>query len=344
MDISIVIPTYNNCESICRVLAALSQQTYPLEKYEVIVVEDGSTQPAEDLIVFWKDYFNLKYYRAKNRSGISRSRNIGIDHASGSVVVFLDSDMIVTSDFVSEHSKMHQDEESVGVGYRIRLSRRVPPVSIGDIIHNFQLIKQLPCSQDEREDVYQICDSQINNIETPWICVYGCNFSVPYKDVIDIGKFDEQFQTNWGGEDIEFAYRLYKKGLKFTLNRNACGYHIFHHSNWTKNLRAFDENLFLFVKKHPELEVELYKDNIDISLAEYVRRLPTYTKKLQFETRNDYSQTLAPTVVQWLKTEASGRKIMLGCMNDGIPTELDVDVACVPSKVQRKKWEKNTGK
>lgn len=340
MDISIVIPTYNNCEPIRRVLAALSQQTYPREKYEVVVVEDGSTQPVEDLIVFWKNYFNLKYCRTKTRNGISRARNIGIDRASGRVVVFLDSDMIVTPDFVSEHSKMHQNGESVGVGYRVRLSRRVPPVSIGDIIHNFQLIKQLPCSQDEREDIYQICDSQINDLAAPWICVYGCNFSVLYKNVIDVGKFDEQFQINWGGEDIEFAYRLYKKGLKFTLNRKACGYHIFHHANWTKNLRSFDENLFLFLKKYPELEVELYKDNTDISVVEYVRLLPTYTKQFQLETRNDYFQALNPAVLQWLKTEASGRKIMLGCTNDGVPTELGVAVACAPSNAQAKQWDK----
>lgn len=341
MDISIVIPIYNNREPIHRVLASLSQQTYPRKKYEVIVVEDGSTQPAEDLIDFWKKFFNLKYYPAETRGGISRARNIGIDQASGEVVVFLDSDMIVPSEFVSEHSKIHQEESSVGIGYRVRLSRRVPPVSIGDIIHNFQLIEQLPCSQDEREEVYQICGSQVNNLPVPWVCVYGCNFSVPRKDVIDVGKFDEQFQKNWGGEDIEFAYRLYKKGLKFTLNRSACGYHIFHHSNWTKNLRAFDKNMFLFLKKHPELEIELYKDNLDITLAEYIKRLPVYTKQFQFEVGRDASQPQDSAVVQWLKTEALGKKILLGCTNEWLAAELDVAVVCVPARKYAKQWGKS---
>ena len=159
------------------------------------------------------------------------------------------------------------------------------------------------------------------------------------KDIIDVGKFDEQFQKKWGGEDIEFAYRLYKKGLKFTLNRNACGYHIFHPSNWTKNLREFDENLFFFLKKHPELEVELYKDNLDITLAEYIKMLLIYTEPLQLETGRDDSLPQDTSVLQWLKTAAFGRKMILGCTNEWLPTELDVAVACVPSKEQAKHWK-----
>ena len=339
MDISIVIPTYNNHEPLHRTLAALSQQTFPRQKYEVIVVEDGSAQSAKDLIDFWKAFFNLKYYRIQTRSGISRARNIGIEQASGRVVVFLDADMIVTPEFLSEHSKMHQNASAVGIGYRIRLSSRVPPVSVGDIIHNFQLIKELPCSQDEREDVYQICDSQVNNLPTPWVCVYGCNFSVLREDVIDAGKFDEQFQKKWGGEDIEFAYRLYKKGLKFILNRNACGYHIFHHSNWSKNLRAFDENLFLFLKKHPVLEVELYKDNLDITLTEYIKRLPIYLRDFHIKIEGDYLHPQNPSIIQWLKASSSGSTLIVGCINERLPIELDASVVCVPSKKQAEQWK-----
>ncbi|MDD5266542.1 MAG: glycosyltransferase [Methylococcales bacterium] len=87
MNISVVIPTYNRCELLKRALLSVFSQT--LLPTEVSVIDDGSTDGTSDMIR--KEFPGVKYYRQDN-SGVSSARNLGILHASGDWLAFLDSD------------------------------------------------------------------------------------------------------------------------------------------------------------------------------------------------------------------------------------------------------------
>lgn len=90
--ISVIIPVYNTQKYIEKCLNSLKEQTY--KDIEVIVVNDGSTDYSEEIIMKWMEENNdiaIKYYKKKN-GGLSSARNYGIEMASGEYLMFLDSD------------------------------------------------------------------------------------------------------------------------------------------------------------------------------------------------------------------------------------------------------------
>lgn len=87
MNISVVIPTYNRCELLKRALQSVYSQS--LLPSEVVVVDDGSTDGTNAMIR--KEFPEVTYYSQEN-SGVSSARNLGIHHASGDWLAFLDSD------------------------------------------------------------------------------------------------------------------------------------------------------------------------------------------------------------------------------------------------------------
>lgn len=96
---SIIIPLYNRPAEIRELLDSLVQQTY--KHFEVVVVEDGSTEKSEDIVASFRDRLEIKYFFKEN-SGPGLSRNYGAERASGDYFIFLDSDCIVPAEYLQE--------------------------------------------------------------------------------------------------------------------------------------------------------------------------------------------------------------------------------------------------
>lgn len=86
--ISIIIPTYNRPERLAACLEAMSQLDYPAEKFEVIVVDDGSPTPVDDIVAPFR---NVKLFVQTN-AGPAIARNRGAREASGDYLAFTDDD------------------------------------------------------------------------------------------------------------------------------------------------------------------------------------------------------------------------------------------------------------
>lgn len=89
MKVSIVIPTYNRQQYVCHAIESALSQT--LEDFEVIVVDDGSTDNTKDVIAPYID--KIKYIYTEN-GGPAHARNVGLKKANGEYISFLDSDDI----------------------------------------------------------------------------------------------------------------------------------------------------------------------------------------------------------------------------------------------------------
>ena len=87
MNVSVIIPTYNRKDLLQRAINSVSSQT--LAPYEIIVVDDGSTDQTKDWVL---DSFPYVHYLYQDNSGVSSARNAGIKQAKGSWIAFLDSD------------------------------------------------------------------------------------------------------------------------------------------------------------------------------------------------------------------------------------------------------------
>jgi len=90
INISVVIPVFNREKELEAALSALVAQTS--DNFEVIVVDDGSTKDLSAIIEKFKPLLELTYLKIENSGGPARPRNIGISHAKGRWISFLDSD------------------------------------------------------------------------------------------------------------------------------------------------------------------------------------------------------------------------------------------------------------
>ncbi|WP_405565903.1 glycosyltransferase [Polaribacter sp. Asnod6-C07] len=103
---SIIVPVYNRPKEIDELLESLTQQTYS-EAFEVLIIEDGSSEKSDQIVEKYKSKINLKYFFKEN-SGAGASRNFGMQKASGNYFIILDSDVIVPKQYLSEVAKKLQ--------------------------------------------------------------------------------------------------------------------------------------------------------------------------------------------------------------------------------------------
>ncbi len=99
MFFSIIIPLYNRPQEIDELLYTLTLQTYT--RFEVLVIEDGSTLDAKEVIESYKDQLDLHYF-VKENEGQGFTRNFAFGHARGDYFIIFDSDCLIPSDYLSE--------------------------------------------------------------------------------------------------------------------------------------------------------------------------------------------------------------------------------------------------
>lgn len=97
MKYSFVIPVYNRPQELQELLSSLASQR--LADFEVIVVEDGSSLPAQDVCDSFSGQLALRYF-SKPNSGPGLSRNYGAERASGEYIIVLDSDCVLPPDYL----------------------------------------------------------------------------------------------------------------------------------------------------------------------------------------------------------------------------------------------------
>lgn len=121
MRVSVIIPTFNRLHDLTMVLAALEKQT--LSGFEVIIVDNGSTDGTEEAMREYatkKGVFDLSYHR-KDPQGPAAARNVGMARARAPFVVFLDSDVVLSPDWLEKAYRAMQADPALGaVGGQVR--------------------------------------------------------------------------------------------------------------------------------------------------------------------------------------------------------------------------------
>jgi glycosyltransferase involved in cell wall biosynthesis len=100
LHFSIIIPVYNRPQEIEELLDSLTKQSFD-KKFEVIIVEDGSTLKADKIVNEFSNVLDVKYFFKKN-SGAGTSRNYGMEKATGNYFIIFDSDCIIPPDYLNE--------------------------------------------------------------------------------------------------------------------------------------------------------------------------------------------------------------------------------------------------
>ncbi len=239
MKVSIVIPTHNQKEILAKTLDYLILQDYPKDQYEIVIVDDGSTDGTQEMVKSKMGSGASLRYLYQKQCGPHFARNLGIEKAWGEIIIFVDSDIFTPQNFITEHVKFHQKFSDVVVSG--------PTVRTDNLDNVFD-------DRDRRKVKKWLFDFSGPSFITS-------NLSVKRKFLILAGGFDEEF-TGFGWHDWELGLRLKKLGLKAKRNINAIVYHykkkisLSDLPSLCEKKREQGRNAVLYYKKHPGLTIK----------------------------------------------------------------------------------------
>ncbi len=114
---SVIVPTFNRADEIKELLDSLSKQTIPHNNFEIIIVDDGSTDNTKEVIESIKSKFDLNIRTLyQNHKGPGEARNLGMKNAKGKYFVFIDSDCIADKNWLSAYKKEVEQKDVAGFG------------------------------------------------------------------------------------------------------------------------------------------------------------------------------------------------------------------------------------
>jgi glycosyltransferase involved in cell wall biosynthesis len=280
-DVTVVVPTYNRSKLLSYTLNSLARQQLAQITMEVIVVDDGSNDDSYQIVEKYSKLLNLKYYFQEDKGyRVASARNIGISQASGEVIIFIDSGVIVGSRTIESHWCFHNAKQQpvAVIGYvygfdqnddaALKLIASIDLDSPDDSILQFNERKE---HLDIREPSYQMYEDKIELLPAPWVFFWTCNVSVRKASLLAVGNFDEKFNYRWGVEDQDIGLRLYKNGVNIYLNREAVSIHYPHYKNEEANKTQDMQNRKYFHEKHRLRETKIYLSCDDFELNEILK-------------------------------------------------------------------------
>ncbi|UCB51987.1 MAG: glycosyltransferase family 2 protein [Candidatus Zixiibacteriota bacterium] len=240
--ISVVIITHNRKEILKECLAALFSQTYPENDYEIVVVDDGSTDDTHSTVrsIAESSPVSIRYFRQENK-GVAAARNHGIKRAESEICLLIGDDIVATPTLVEEHVNWHKryGKENQGVLGYVTWS---PEIEVTDFM--WWLENGGPLLGYSRI---------MDKIQVDFRFFYTGNISLKTSYLKD-NLFCEEFF--FGYADTELGYRLSKRGFKLYFNQDAIAYH--HHpttfEDFQKRMTKWGKTGRIFLAKYPELK------------------------------------------------------------------------------------------
>lgn len=196
-DITVQICSHNRCDVLKIVMESLIDQTLSPERFELVLVDDGSTDGTGTMVQNLEVPYHVTYLRHERNAGLATARNTGMKAAQGKVILIIDDDVIADPHLLEEHWRIHQQyDKCVCNGWvnHVTEPRRPakPRFTKADISTSF---------------------------------FWTSNVSVKRRDLFAAGLFDEDFKE-YGWEDQEMGLRLMALGVTKHNNKKAIGFHV----------------------------------------------------------------------------------------------------------------------
>jgi GT2 family glycosyltransferase/glycosyltransferase involved in cell wall biosynthesis len=269
LRVSVVIPTHNRKDKLLASLDALARQSILPQEFEVLVVDDGSTDGTNAALQGRSYPFELRYLR-QERAGPGTARNLGVEQSAGEIVLFIGDDILADERLLEEHLLAHAGSPDPGVAILGRIDwpdtlrqTAVMDYVCGDAALQFAytLIPRLP-SLDHR-------------------FFYTSNISLKRQFLNEAAEagihFDPCFR-HAAFEDSEFAFRLMPRGLKIRYAglARATHDHQMDLESFARREFAAGEMAVVFYRKHPgqddQLQVRWIADLVGPAIALLARQ------------------------------------------------------------------------
>ncbi len=182
---SVIIPTFNRAEALGRCLDSLVRLDYPRDRFEVILVDDGSAVAPEPAVSAYEKQLNLVLLKQPN-AGPGAARNLGIRRATGDYVVFTDDDCTVSRGWLRSLAARADERPGYAVG--------------GRTVNALPANRYSRASQHLADVVYGFYNSDLDGA-----CFFASNnLMFPTEDLRRAGAFDGSFRCS---EDRELCDR-----------------------------------------------------------------------------------------------------------------------------------------
>lgn len=237
IGLSVIVPTFNRSRILDITLACLvNQETeYP---FEIVVADDGSKEAVIDIVKKYESIIDIKYIRQKDYGyQLCAVRNLGLRAAKYEFVAILDCDMAPNIKWVQSYMELLVENDDLAlIGPRKYVDTN--GLSASSFLDDKNLIELLPEVKTNNnvagKDIESISvdwrlehfnhTQNLRLCDTPFRYFSGGNVAFSRKWLNKAGWFDEEF-TQWGGEDNEFGYRLYRQGCFFQAVAGGIAYH-----------------------------------------------------------------------------------------------------------------------
>lgn len=251
--VSIIIPTYNRRDKLFETLMSIAQQTFPIDKYEVIVVDDGSTDDTAKIIE--ESFpFTLRYFWQSNQ-GDAAARNFGVEQSKADLLVFLDDDILIDHNYLAVLvSEQTYEENKIVIGNAQLWLEETNPLVKGTNSTNGTGI--IPITK--KISFTEVCSN---------------NMSVKREAYLDIGmmqSLDFPGSSIWC--DVDFSYRAFKLGFEFYKCTNAICYnrdYVFMNLENSKfRMKEVAQRAVVLFQKYPDLHyyLPMFTDKMSINL------------------------------------------------------------------------------
>lgn len=234
---SVIVPVYNRIDEVQDLLESLAHQS-DIDAFEVIIVEDGSTEPCHEVAESYKGKIDVKYFYKENE-GRSIARNYGLERAAGDYFVFFDSDCVIPADYFATLSRCLDE---------------TPLDCFG--------------GPDAAHESFTTTQKAINHAMTSFLTTGGIRggkvqlekfvprtFNMGYSRAVydNVGGFREMFS-----EDIDMSTRIRQAGFSIGLLRDAYVYH-----KRRVDMKKFMRQVYVFGMSRITLKL-LYPDSLKI--------------------------------------------------------------------------------
>jgi glycosyltransferase involved in cell wall biosynthesis len=267
-SVSIIIPVYNSVKYITEAVSSLLKQQF--EGFEILLVDDGSTDGSGKLCDELSSYAPQVKTLHKKNGGTCSARNYGLARATGQYIMFCDNDDVVLPNFIADNYKVAQSTKSAVV----RFGRRREYVRDNKIINTSSLVsdRQMLLRKDSLRKLY----TEFRRVsgDGVWAGIYSHDFLDHYKL-----RFDEQITK--GFEDSLFscqAYRACSEG-NLQIATNPAIYYVWRVRQGHSNSYSISDDRFTGYRKVLNEERQFM---MDLGLREtdpqgYAKKLAVYT-------------------------------------------------------------------
>jgi len=194
-EVSIIIPVLNRADELRRCLTSLKQLSYPQEKLQIIVVDDGSSDESP---LVAKEFGALLVSSGGCRRGPAAARNVGASRATGGILAFIDSDCSASIGWLGDLVPAFSDPSIAAVGGQVDGMCTESPVDRYEAV-----MSSLSIGNRER----------VGNSGHDTFYLPSCNLLVRRSAFNSAGGFKESMHV---GEDVDLTWRLRDKGLSIS--------------------------------------------------------------------------------------------------------------------------------